>query len=76
MFVGKIKVFAYPKIINSWYMPYNFCMWYFDRMNQKPNYSISIVHYTGDFKPWKGMYPAFLYRFQDEKTLYDPAFFL
>ena len=69
-FVGAIKYLDYPEIINLWHMPYNFCLWYFDKMKKKPNYKISILHYAGvPFKPWVGIYPVFLERFQDENKM-------
>lgn len=71
-FVGDMKPYRYPEITNLWYMPYNFCVWFFDRMIQKPDYHPSIIHYAGGaFKPWKGDYPIFLERFQDKSNLHS-----
>jgi len=35
-FVGDVRYYGFPEIRNLWYMPYNFCLWYYDRMNEKP----------------------------------------
>jgi len=55
-FVGDIKYFGYPGIKNIWYMPYNFCMWFFDRSTEicggNPWYIPRILHYCGNIKPW------------------------
>ncbi len=69
-FVGDVKYFMYPQIRNLWYMPYNFCVWYYDAVKELPPYEPAVVHFAGcAFKPWKGKYPIFLERFQDEKEL-------
>ena len=53
-------------------MPYNFCLWYYDRMNEKPNYSPAILHFAGTaFKPWNGTYPIFTERFQKKEQLHS-----
>lgn len=73
-YTGDLKYFGYPEIANLWYMPYNFCMWYFDRMTEMPPYRPAIIHYAGAelaFKPWRGKYPIFLERFQDKDDLND-----
>ena len=72
LFVGDIHFFRYPEIKNLWYMPYNFCLWYFDRMIQKVDYKPCILHYAGgSFKPWYGAYPIFCERFQERGKLHD-----
>ena len=63
-FVGDINIYRYNEIRNIWYMPYNFCMWYYDRMNQKPDYEPAVIHYAGGIKPWIIEYPIYLERFQ------------
>lgn len=69
-FVGDVRYYGFPEIRNLWYMPYNFCLWYYDRMNEKPNYSPAILHFAGTaFKPWNGSYPIFLNRFQKKQQL-------
>lgn len=73
-FVGDLKYYAYPESTDLWYIPYDFCMWYFDRKHEKPDYSPSIIHYAGTelaFKPWQGKYPTFLECFQKKEKLYD-----
>ena len=54
-------------------MPYNFCLWYFNKQPQKQNYKERIVHFVGKniFKPWKGRYETFLKRFQSENELFE-----
>lgn len=69
VFVGKIKYYAYPEIRDYWYMPYNFCLWYYDSRTEKPGYDISIIHFAGAVKPWKVSYPTYLRRFQSEELL-------
>lgn len=72
LFVGDIQFFSYPEIKNLWYMPYNFCLWYFDRMIQKVDYKPCILHYAGvSFKPWYGAYPIFCEHFQERDKLRD-----
>lgn len=73
-YVGDVKYYGYPEIADLWYMPYNFCMWYFDRVKEKPYYEPCIIHYAGanlPFKPWRGKYPIFLERFQDKSDLHS-----
>lgn len=62
-FVGDIKIYNYPQIKNLWHMPYNFCLWYYDRMNVSPAYSPAIVHFAGAQKPWNMRYLITLNRF-------------
>jgi len=53
-------------------MPYNFCLWYYDKMNEKPDYTPAIIHFAGTaFKPWNGTYPVFLERFQKKEQLHS-----
>jgi len=69
-FVGDIKYHGYPQIANIWFMPYNFCVWYFDGMDTLPSYTPCIVHFAGTaFKPWNGNYPIFVKEFQDKARL-------
>lgn len=70
-FVGDIKYYGYPEIANLWYMPYNFCVWYYDRMVEKPSYAPAVLHFAGGFKPWKGNYPIFINRFQTSEGLHE-----
>ncbi|GAY77986.1 hypothetical protein NBRC111894_3540 [Sporolactobacillus inulinus] len=67
-FVGDIKIFNYPHICNLWYMPYNFCIWYYDRMRESPPYQPVIVHFAADIKikPWDVVYPIPLERFSSK----------
>ena len=73
IFAGDFKVFAYPEILGVPYpyVPYNFCMWYYDGSRTKAPYSVKIVHFNGPYKPWHGNYPIFLKRFQDADKLRD-----
>ena len=69
-FVGDIRCYGFPEIRDLWYMPYNFCLWYFDRMTKKPDYIPAILHFAGTaFKPWDGTYPVFSERFQKRERL-------
>ena len=71
-FVGDVRYYGFPEIRNLWYMPYNFCLWYYDRMNEKPDYSPAILHFAGTaFKPWNGTYPIFTERFQKKEQLHS-----
>lgn len=71
-FVGDVRYYGFPQIRNLWYMPYNFCLWYYDRMNVQPDYSPAIIHFAGTaFKPWNGIYPVFIKRFQKLGTLHS-----
>lgn len=64
-FVGEVKYFMYPQVRNLWYMPYNFCVWYYDAVKELPPYEPAVVHFAGpSFKPWMGKYPIYLERFQ------------
>ncbi len=70
LYAGDIYFYGYPEIKNLWHMPYNFCLWYFDRMIQKVDYKPCILHYSGgSFKPWNGKYPIFLESFQERDKL-------
>ena len=70
IYVGDVKSFGYPEIMNPLYMPYDFGIWYFDKV-ETLDYEAKVIHYIGDnaFKPWLGKYPTFLKRFQDEDNL-------
>jgi len=66
-FLGDVKYYAYPQIADLWNMPYDFGVWYFERMNSLPTYDIHIIHFSGvPFKPWNGKYPIFLKEFQTQ----------
>lgn len=52
-------------------MPYNFCMWYYDGNNTKPDYDPAVIHFAGNHKPWKINYPIFLERFQRKSDLHS-----
>ena len=72
LYAGDMQFYRYPEIKNLWYMPYNFCLWYFDSMIQKVDYKPCIVHYAGGmFKPWDGLYPIFCERYQEREKLRD-----
>ena len=63
LFVGDIKFFGYPKIAHVYYMPYNFCLWFFDRYKVRPEYKAAIIHFAGAPKPWGVKYPVHVPRF-------------
>ena len=73
IFANDFKLFAYPEILGlgvpALYMPYNFCMWYYNGSRAKAPHSVNIVHFNGPYKPWLGNYPIFLKRFQDVDKL-------
>jgi hypothetical protein len=53
-------------------MPYNFCLWFYDRFNARPDYHPAVLHFAGTaFKPWNGRYPVFLKRFQKSDQLHS-----
>lgn len=63
-FVGHLKYYGYPEIRDRWYNPYNFCVGYYDQVDQKPDYEPAVIHFAGvPFKPWKAAYPIFPERF-------------
>jgi hypothetical protein len=67
-FVGDVCCYGFPQIRDIWYMPYNFCLWYFDLVHEKPNYRPAILHFAGTaFKPWNGTYPIFVKRFEQSE---------
>jgi len=72
-FIGDVKYYGYPEIVDIWYMPYNFCVWYYDKVNEKPQYVPRILHFAGGFKPWLGNYPIFIERFQQREGLHEIA---
>lgn len=57
LFLGKMKYYKYPEEINIWYMPFNFCLWYFDQVEFFPWYTPVIIHFAGAPKPWTIKYP-------------------
>lgn len=69
VFLGKIKYYGYPEIRDYWYMPYNFCLWYYNSRTEKPNYTPSIIHFAGAVKPWQVSYPTYLRCFQSGKLI-------
>lgn len=64
VFVGNIKYYGYPEIKDYWYMPYNFCLWYYNSKTEDPDYTVGIVHFAGAVKPWLVSYPTYLKQFQ------------
>lgn len=69
-FVGDIRYYGFPEIRNLWYMPYNFCLWYYNAVPERPPYSPAILHFAGTpFKPWDCTYPIFSERFQKKERL-------
>lgn len=70
-FVDDVKIYDYPQIKNLWHMPYNFCLWYYDRVNTSPSYSPVIVHFAGAQKPWKMSYPITVDRFSSGKNPFN-----
>lgn len=70
-YVGDMKVFAFPQIASVWYMPYNFCLWYFNASDEKPEYETNVIHYAGACKPWKVKYDSFLECFQNSEETKD-----
>jgi hypothetical protein len=52
-FIDKMRYFDFEKIQSELYMPYNFCMMYFKRLD-KLGYMPAILHYCGmkGKKPW------------------------
>ena len=72
IFVGNLKIFGYEQVRNIFFMPYNFCLWFFDTFEQQVPYEPRIIHYAGvPLKPWSAKYPLFLPRFQNRETLRD-----
>lgn len=64
-FLGDLKYYGFPEIRDLYYMPYNFCLWYYDANEEKPAYEPMILHFAGTkFKPWEAAYPVLLERFQ------------
>lgn len=70
-FVGDIQYYGFPEILDPYDMPYNFCLWYYDAISHKPDYSPKILHFAGTaFKPWEAKYPVYLERFQGKRQLH------
>ncbi len=67
-FVGNVRYYDFDRFPDIWHMPYNFCLWYFDRMQKKPDYDPAIVHFAGAPKPWTVSYP-----FPAKRFLASPA---
>lgn len=70
-FVDDLKIYDYPRIKNLWYMPYNFCLWYYDKANTPPPYSPAIVHFAGAQKPWNMCYHIAIERYSHGKVLFN-----
>lgn len=72
LYAGDIRFHRFPEIANILYMPYNFCLWYFNEVKEELDYKPCIVHYAGvAFKPWYGAYPIFCERYQERDRLRD-----
>lgn len=64
-FLGDLKYYGFPQIRDGCYMPYNFCLWYYDKNKEQPAYEPMILHFAGTkFKPWEAVYPGLPERFQ------------
>lgn len=70
-FVGDVRYYRYPEIRALGYMPYNFCLWFYNFETREPNYRPVIIHFAGDnvSKPWSVQYPVLLERFQTKEGL-------
>lgn len=68
-YVGDMEVYGFPEVASVWYMPYNFCLWYFNAFDEKPDYETRVIHYAGSYKPWRVKYDTFLTEFQSESEL-------
>lgn len=53
VFLGDMKYYRYPEIIDSNFTPYNFNIGYLDVNRKEPEYDVKIIHYVGGPKPWK-----------------------
>lgn len=70
LYAGDIRFHRFPEIANILYMPYNFCMWYFNEVTAEVDYKPCILHYAGvAFKPWYGLYPIFCDHYQERDKL-------
>ncbi len=69
VFLGNIKYYGYPEIKNLWYMPYNFCLWYYGQRSEEPWYTPRIIHFAGAPKPWTASYSDFFECFQTKEEL-------
>lgn len=67
-FVGNIRYYDFDRVQSIWHMPYNFCLWYFDHMQQKPDYDPAVIHFAGAPKPWTVTYPLPSKRFEAESA--------
>ncbi len=70
-FVGDIQYYSDDYCgMTVFYMPYNFCLWYYNDDDVKAPYNTPIVHFAGSkFKPWFGEYPVCIARFQPDTSL-------
>lgn len=66
-FVGDIKLYDFPRVKNVYYMPYNFCLWFYNAMSEFPSYTPAVIHFAATIKPWKMKYPITIERFADAK---------
>jgi lipopolysaccharide biosynthesis glycosyltransferase len=74
-FVDSIKYYMYPDIKNIWFMPYNFCLWFYDKAKELW-YEPKIIHFAGvDFKPWQVRFSLdFKFNFEkDFSGIYAPC---
>lgn len=69
-FTGDIYTYNYENLRFAGYMPYNFCMWYYDNLHVKPDYAPAVVHFAGSFKPWEIDYPIYLSRYMEKDGLH------
>lgn len=53
------------------YIPYNFYIGYYNKINMPPNYHPAIVHFAGGPKPWKLWYPIPLGKFPLGRTPFE-----
>ena len=56
-FAGDMAHYDWPEIKNIYYMPYNFCLWFYDQLHEQPQYKPKIIHFAGAPKPWTMCYP-------------------
>lgn len=70
-FVDDIKLYGYPQIKSRLYMPYNFCLWYYNEAESPPPYDPAVIHFAGAPKPWKMRFPDILERFPAGDISFD-----
>lgn len=65
IFVGDIQYYFFTDVKNVFFMPYNFCLWFYNNFQARPPYDICVVRFSGTaFMPWQGKYPIHLDRYQ------------